>query len=129
MNSRQRAKVLFVEDEPDLRDVFRLVAELGGWQPIVTSSGEEAWELMAGDPGAVDAMVTDLKMPGMGGIELIRRVRSLRENLPIAVVSGYRDDALTAELHDFGHLTFLDKPFDAEEAIERIGSLLHGPVR
>jgi CheY-like chemotaxis protein len=65
------------------------------FRTLVASSGEEALELL--DPaasGAIELMLTDVLMPGMTGLELAARVRALRPDLPILLMSGYSEEAI-----------------------------------
>ncbi len=78
--------VLFVDDEPEILEVRRLIFEVMGYSVLTAESGEEALELLRSN--AVDAVVVDYLMPGIDGEETARRIRRMRANLPIILSSG-----------------------------------------
>jgi CheY-like chemotaxis protein len=78
--------ILFVDDEPSLLEVRRLMFEFMGYSVLTAESGEEALEVLR--LHAVDAVVVDYLMPGMDGEETARRIRRMRANLPIILSSG-----------------------------------------
>jgi DNA-binding NtrC family response regulator len=81
--------VMYVDDEETL--VFlatRLITRLG-YRCTGYSSAEEALQAFRVNPAGVDALVTDFAMPAMSGIDLARRVREIRPDLPVAIMSGY----------------------------------------
>lgn len=78
--------ILFVDDEPTLLDVRRLIFEFMGYSVLTAESGEEALEVLRLND--VDAVVVDYLMPGMDGEETARRIRRLDADLPIILSSG-----------------------------------------
>jgi CheY-like chemotaxis protein len=85
-----------VDDEEPLLDLTtRTLRELG-YDPMGYRSAQAAWEAFRADPESVDILVTDLRMPGMSGEELVREARRLRPLLPVILVSGYVGDAASA---------------------------------
>lgn len=102
--------VLVVEDDPDLQWKLARMLTMRGNRVVGTSSAEAALELLAEWP--VDAIVIDASLPGMSGIELLRRVRALDPDLPVVLMTD------TPDAHrDLGEVTtILVKPL-AEEAV------------
>lgn len=78
--------VLFVDDEPSILKVRRLIFEALGYSVLTAISGEEALEVL--ERHLVDAVVLDYLMPGMDGAETARRIRQLRSDIPIILSSG-----------------------------------------
>jgi len=78
--------VLFVDDEPSLLEVRRLIFEFVGYTVLTAESGEEALEVLRSN--VVDAVVVDYEMPGMDGEETARQIRRMRRKLPIILSSG-----------------------------------------
>jgi hypothetical protein len=74
-----------VDDEPPLRKVAQRVLERAGHTVLGAGDGEDGWELVRSRIQEIDLVVSDLVMPGMGGIELIRRIRERRPGLPCHV--------------------------------------------
>jgi len=85
-SSRISKTVLFVDDEPAILSMRRLVFEALGYSVLTAISGEEALEAL--DLHQVDAVVLDYLMPGMDGEETARRIRKLRSDIPIILSSG-----------------------------------------
>jgi CheY-like chemotaxis protein len=78
--------ILFVDDDPSILAVRRLIFEVLGFSVLTAESGEEALEVLRSN--AVDAVVLDYLMPGMDGEETARRIRGMRAGLPIILSSG-----------------------------------------
>lgn len=83
---RTSKTVLFVDDEPSILKVRRMIFEALGYSVLTAVSGEEALETLELHP--VDAVVLDYLMPGMDGEETARRIRQLRNDIPIILSSG-----------------------------------------
>jgi len=99
--------ILLVEDEDNIRARFRRLLEetIGGVSVVgEASSGVEALEWLK--KSAADAIITDIRMKDMNGLELIRRVRETHPRIPVVIVSGYSDftfakDAIRCEVTDY----------------------------
>ncbi|SRR5260370_86798 len=83
---RSAQTILFVDDEPSILVVRRLIFEALGFSVLTAESGEEALEVLRSN--AVDAVVLDYLMPGMDGEETARRIRGMRSSLPIILSSA-----------------------------------------
>ncbi|MEO1688166.1 MAG: response regulator, partial [Pseudomonadota bacterium] len=103
--------VLLVEDETPVRSFAARALGLRGWEVIEAESAEAALEHM-GDPDLViDAVVSDVVMPGMDGPSWVRLARESRPALAVVFVSGYAEDVFRRHLGDLGHFEFLPKPY------------------
>jgi len=89
-------RVLLVEDDDDNRELMSEVLEAAGYRVTSAASGAEGLRQLAGRP--VDVVVTDVGMPGMGGLELARAAKEIAPHVPVVVVTGYaeRDDIASA---------------------------------
>ena len=114
-------RILIVDDEPGVRSSLRamLCAE-GGGEPEVdeAGSGQAALDLLAERPA--DLVITDMKMPGLSGIELIERLRQYAYGGEIAVISGFDDYHLVRTAMKLGASDYLLKPVDREELAELV---------
>ena len=105
--------VLVVEDEPSVRMLLDRVIRKLGYNTLVAASGEEALALVAGHNGPLDALVSDVQMPGIQGPDLARRLRAERPALAIVLVSGFIGDHVMGEAGGLPGVGLLAKPFDA----------------
>ena len=117
------ARVLVVDDDDLVRETVAAQLEAAGFATLVAASGREALSLIeAGE--IVDAMVSDLSMPGMNGVTAIQRARALRPGLPCFLLTGYVGDraALSAE----NTFTLVRKPIVGRALAAQIMATLHG---
>ena len=84
-------RVLLVDDEPPIGAFAQTALERLGYSVTVQTSGPDALDLFAKDPGAFDVVVTDQMMPHMRGVELSRRIHALRRDIPIILCSGFAE--------------------------------------
>ena len=82
-------RILVVDDEEAIRLLYKEELQEAGYQVIAASDGYEALRMVQDD--RPDLMTIDIKMPGMDGIELLRRVREMHRNLPILISTAYGD--------------------------------------
>jgi PAS domain S-box-containing protein len=111
----QGERLLFVDDEADLTFLSKLLLEKMGYRVKTCGNSEEALAEFSRDPAAYDALITDLSMPGMSGLELARKVLEVRPGFPVIVMSGHiRDvDAQRARALGLGELHW--KPNTVED--------------
>jgi len=114
--------VLVVDDEPAIRSAARRALERHGYVVHEAGDGLEALAALQGGH-AVDAMVLDLTMPRLSGVETLRRVRGDRPSLPVVLVSGYAQGH-HVDLDASGPVRFLRKPYRASELAAEVGALL-----
>ncbi|MFH1061130.1 MAG: PAS domain S-box protein [Pseudomonadota bacterium] len=86
--------VLVVDDEAGLVTVARRTLESHGYRVLTAGSGEQALELLAGDPGPVDLILLDLGMPGMGGARCLGEIKARRPDALVVITTGYAPDTL-----------------------------------
>ena len=101
-----------VDDDEAMRDSMAFLLRAENFQ--VQTYADAADFLTALPQIKVGCVVTDVRMPGMSGIELLQRLRELKVSLPVIVVSGHGDVPLAVEAMKTGALDFIEKPFDDE---------------
>jgi PAS domain S-box-containing protein len=117
-------RLLLVEDDRSVRELAGRIFRERGYKVTVTADGKEALRAFAEAPHEVDIVVTDLIMPGMNGRELVQALHQIRPELKALYVSGYTEDEIIRRgLHD-PTTAFLQKPFTADELINKVRSLL-----
>jgi len=121
--------ILVVEDDPDMRSLIRTFLEHIGYRVFSSGNAERAAQVFSSAPH-IDLLITDLYMPGRSGLQLARELKSLRNDLPILMISGgHLDAAQTAELQQQGW-SFLAKPFVLPDLLATVAQILksHGPT-
>ncbi|HEY5374374.1 MAG TPA: ATP-binding protein [Polyangiaceae bacterium] len=119
-------RVLFVDDEPVLGAVAQKMMQRLGYRATVFQSSEAALTAFQSDPGAFDALITDLTMPAMTGVELARQVLAVRPGLPVILVSGSSGQLTTTELRKVGIRELLSKPLDYGTLARTLNQMLRG---
>jgi DNA-binding NtrC family response regulator len=107
--------VLIVEDEQNMRRVLRGLLHREGYEVREASDGAHALELE--ELETVDAVITDLKMPHMNGLELLREIRNRDPRLPVILLTAFGTVGSAVEALKQGALDYLTKPFDPEELL------------
>jgi len=120
-----RVRVLLVDDEALVREVLAEHLENAGYGVIAAASGSDALALLAAGE-AVDALVTDLSMPGMDGLAVIRAAQERRPGLPAVLLTGYAGDGASLAVGGAisGTFSLLRKPVSGEQLADRVRSLL-----
>ena len=117
-----KPRVLVVDDEARMASVVSAALERGGWECEACADGEAA--LAALDARGADAIVTDWKMPGMDGLELLRRLHALRPALPVILLTAHGDVRTAVAAMREGAFDFVTKPFDNDELRACVGRAL-----
>jgi CheY-like chemotaxis protein len=123
--SRNVKTILIVDDTPALLSLVTTVVSMANHASVQAACAEEALEAFARSP-VPDVMVTDIRMPGMNGFELARKVRKSNPDLPILFISGYFDSAEDEHLEWVAQskVAFLPKPFLPGNLMQAIDTLL-----
>src|SRR5580658_7060039 len=108
--------VAAVDDDFRVRESIASLLESAGYAPVVFSSGEEF--LQSGTLAVATCVITDVRMPGMDGIELQRRIRLERPALPVILISAHHNAAVRQTAIDGGAVDVLYKPFDATDLLK-----------
>jgi DNA-binding NtrC family response regulator len=119
-------KILLVDDEPGLRMMLAANLELEGFQVVEADSGESALEMAPRE--RPDVVLTDIRMPGISGVELFRRLRELGLKMPVVLMTAFAlEDLVQGALED-GAFTVLPKPFDVGHALRTVRRAARLPV-
>jgi FixJ family two-component response regulator len=122
MTGATKHVVVGVDDDFRVRESVERLVESAGYAHLVFSSAEEF--LQSGTLAIANCLITDVRMPGMDGIELQRRVRLDRPDLPVIFISAHQDDEARQRALDEGAIRFLYKPFDGAELLRAIEAAL-----
>jgi len=110
-----KGTVLFVDDEPGLARLGRKLFESLGYRVRETVDPVKALHLIERDPQGFDLLVTDQTMPGLTGVELVRRARLARPGLPAVLCTGHTDRIDAAGARELGIAAFIHKPYDRNQ--------------
>ena len=111
------------DDEPVCRLVERILSR-NGYTVLSANGGEEALDFLRRHPLPIDVLITDVVMPGMSGTELAERVAILQPGLKVIYMSGHSDEVVLAHGLVSSGRAFLPKPFDQEELLQRLASVM-----
>jgi two-component system response regulator AtoC len=115
-------KILVVDDERNIRESIQRLLELEGIESSSASEGRAALELLKAE--AFDAVVTDLKMPGMSGQELLERLRDEGLRCPVIMISALGEIGDAVKALKTGAVDYLIKPFDPDELIHKLRAVV-----
>ena len=121
-NEPTRETILLVEDEPAVRQLFAQALVRAGYKVHEARNGQEALEVFDRHGDSVDLLLTDMRMPFMGGAELASQLRARRGTLKLLCISGY---AGGNELEFSGD--FLAKPFSRDQLLAKVREILDRP--
>lgn len=111
----QGIEILVVDDEPKMRHILRLILEEAGHGVREAKNGAEALEIISRYPCGV--VFTDLKMDGMDGMDVLRRVKETHPEVPVVVVTAFGSVESAVEALHAGALDYITKPFDEEKIL------------
>ena len=116
MTQLEPAKVYLVDDDAAIRDALHLLLSLRGIDSVAFASGEEAVEHI--EPCARGCILSDLRMPGLGGVELMKKLQERDIRIPIVMLTAHGDVATTRAALRGGAFDFLEKPIDDDILID-----------
>src|ERR1044071_790191 len=111
----QTAKILVADDEVNLRRVLTAMLKRDGHEVVQASSGAEAMEHL----GEVDVVITDLRMPGADGMEVLRTASRQHPHVPVIMITAYGSVGQAVEAIKAGAFDYIEKPFE-QDAIRTI---------
>ena len=117
------ARVLVVDDEARFRQLYQQVLEDAGTNASAAASAEEALAII--EAGGIDMVVSDVRMPGADGIDLLRRSRASQPEIPFLLVTAYADIRDAVAALKLGAVDYLAKPVDLDELVAAVRDALH----
>jgi DNA-binding NtrC family response regulator len=111
-------RVLLVDDEESIRETYRRLLSRAGYEVLVAENGTVAIDLLRNRE--IDAMITDILMPGMDGLELIRQAREIDDHLKVVIMTAHASLDSAIEAIRLGAFGYLRKPFSKRELIDSL---------
>src|SRR2546426_12393613 len=106
-------RILVIDDEAPIRDSLKMMLEYEGYEFLAAATGQEGLALVERE--APDLVLLDVKMPGMDGLDVLERLRSMNETLPVVMISGHGTTATAVEAAKKSAVDFLDKTVESTE--------------
>ncbi|MCB9903746.1 MAG: sigma-54-dependent Fis family transcriptional regulator [Planctomycetes bacterium] len=126
-DTRQRTVILVVDDDGDIRTALEMLLAYEGYEVWTARSGEEALARLERERGAgreAGVVLTDVKMPGIDGVELLGAIRERPEPPPVVMISGHADVATAVDAMQRGAANFLEKPLEENRVLVTIRAAL-----
>jgi two-component system cell cycle sensor histidine kinase/response regulator CckA len=120
------ATILLVEDERPVRSTVRRLLERHEYKVLEAANGQDALSLVAARGAEIDLVLSDMVMPGMGGMELAGRVRTLSPHVPVLLMTGYTEEAITRTGERPLDEQIIEKPFTMHTMLEKVRAALAG---
>src|SRR5256886_10171190 len=117
-----KSRILVIDDEAAIRDSLRMTLEYEGYEFVGAATGQEGLSLAERE--TPDLVLLDVKMPGMDGLEVLDRLRSMNEALPVVVISGHGTIGTAVEATKKGAFDFIEKPFASERILVSLRNAL-----
>lgn len=129
----RRVRIFLADDDPSLRRLLAAVLRADGYEVIEAEDGADLLQLLATtlvheaplEPPDVDMILTDVRMPGTGGLEILRGLREASWTTPIILMTGHADRSLRHRARALGATALLEKPIDLaglRAAVNRVAS-------
>jgi two-component system response regulator HydG len=114
------ARVLVIDDDPGVRESMSRMLKTAGYTVQVAASGEEGFELARTD--AFDVILSDMRMPGLSGIDVLRKLRDVGVDASFIIMTGFGTVDTAVEAMKLGAVDFVQKPFFRDELLMRVRS-------
>lgn len=118
MQDNKNKHILIVDDEQDLCWILGEILEEEGYKVSSANSGEETIDRVK--KGNVDLIILDVMLPGMDGLEALRRIKKLHAKLPVIMITGYGSMDIATKAMKLGAMDYITKPFKDEYIINLI---------
>jgi two-component system, NtrC family, response regulator PilR len=114
----EKKHILIVDDEISICEVLGQYLKKEGYTVSLASSGEEALEILAGE--TIHLIISDIKMPGITGVDLLKKVKETTQSLPVLMTTGFPTLDTAIEALKLGAYDYMTKPFHLEEIGEKV---------
>jgi len=116
-----------IDDDPALRDSLNFLLGSAGFSVRLFESAEAFLDILS--PIVGGCVITDVRMQGLDGVELVRRLRSANHSIPVIVITGHGDVPLAVAAMKLGATDFMEKPFDGDALVAAVSSALAQDAR
>ena len=118
-----KGKVLIVDDQFGIRILLNEVLQKAGYQTYQAANGVQALEIV--NKHSPDLVLLDMKIPGMDGIEILKRMKVIDQDIRVIIMTAYGELDMIQEAKDLGALTHFAKPFDIDDIRNAVAKYVH----
>ena len=122
---KDRTTIHIIDDDAAMRDSLAFLLDVNGYAAKAYETANDFLKDAAPQPSS--CIISDIRMPGMNGIELVRKLKSSVAGCPVILITGHGDVALAVEAMKAGAVDFIEKPFDDAALLDAIRSALNSP--
>ena len=123
MSSKQVKPIILVcDDEEGIRESIKLILE-DDYSLVFAPNGLEALEILKNS--SPSAMLLDIKMPKMHGMEILKQIKHIKPKLPVIIVTGYQSVEMAQEAIRNGASDYIPKPFESKQILKAVASLIN----
>jgi DNA-binding response OmpR family regulator len=126
MNTLNTYTVAVVDDEEEIRSVLHKKLSKTGLNVITLGGAEDLLDIIKKDKTAIDLVISDIKLPGIDGIELLRHIDKLENPMPVLLITGHGNIEHAIQALRYGAYDFIRKPFDLNEITSSVNRILRG---
>ncbi len=123
MQNKIKKTVLVVDDEELIRELLYDILE-GQYNVLLAEDGEKGLELFYENQEKVDAVITDLIMPKLRGDKLLEKIRAIKPELPVIIITGFEKEIDVVKILKEPRVAFINKPFDIEQLFSELSGLI-----
>ena len=117
-----KRRILVIDDEKSIRDSLKMILEYDGYECLLAPSGQDG--LLAISHDVPDLVFLDIKMQGLDGLEVLRKIRAFDKGMPVVMISGHGTVSTAVEATKLGAFDFLEKPLSTERVTVTIRNAL-----
>lgn len=110
---QEHLKILIIDDDPSIRNMLSIVLKKQGYEVSAAHNGENAMDFLK--KGAFDLVISDIKMPDISGIELLKKIKTLNSGIPVIMITAYASANDAVEAMKLGAEDYITKPFNLDE--------------
>ena len=123
--NRHKKRILLVDDEPDFVELIKSRLEANEYQVVTAKNGKEALDLLKClTCDKFDAVLLDILMPEIDGLEVLKRIRQQDKDLPVFMLTAYSDKGMFEQANKLGASGYIVKTSDLQQEINNINSIL-----
>lgn len=115
--------ILIIDDEASIRELYRDELEEDGYRVTLAEDGARGLDILRGAPDSFDLVMVDIKMPGIGGLEVLSHIKEIRRDLPVLIVSAY--DTYKLDFNSWAAEDYIIKTSDMTVLKEKIRKYIH----